>query len=74
MTARLLFVGALVAGWLLLWGDLSLANILTGTVLVWYVIDGAISLATGFALNAVSNTALLTLYLFPVLRSGVLRG
>lgn len=34
MTARLLFVGALVAGWLLLWGDLSLANILTGTVLV----------------------------------------
>lgn len=47
---------------------------LTGAVLVWYVIDGAISLATGFALNAVSNTALLTLYLFPVLRSGVLRG
>ncbi|MCC6435658.1 MAG: Na+/H+ antiporter subunit E [Acidimicrobiales bacterium] len=32
--SRILFVGALVAGWLLLWGDLSLANILSGTVLV----------------------------------------
>lgn len=46
---------------------------LTGAVLVWYVVDGAISFGTGFALNAVSNTALLALYLFPVLRSGVMR-
>lgn len=46
---------------------------LTFALAVWYVIDSAISIATGFALNAVSNTALIIAYLVPVLGSGVLR-
>jgi len=41
-------------------------------VAVWYVIDCAISIATGFTLNAVSNTALLILLLIPILGSRVL--
>jgi hypothetical protein len=39
----------------------------------WYVVDSALSIATGFALNAVSNTLLVVLFLIPVLRTGVLR-
>ena len=42
--------------------------------LVWYVIDSAISVATGIWMNAVSNTALLVLFLIPLVRSGALRG
>jgi len=39
---------------------------------LWFVIDGTISVATGFALNAVSNTVIMALYLVPVLGAGVL--
>lgn len=46
---------------------------LMAVAIAWYVIDSAISVATGFALNAVSNTALMLLYLIPVLKSGVMR-
>lgn len=46
---------------------------LTLALIVWYVIDGAISIATGFGANAVSNTALAIAYSIPVLASGVLR-
>lgn len=42
-------------------------------VLAWYVIDSALSVATGFAMNAVSNTVLLAGYLIPVLGSGAMR-
>jgi len=48
-------------------------RMITVGIFVWYVIDGAISIATGFALNAVSNTALLAGYLVPVMASGVMR-
>ena len=41
-------------------------------VMAWYVVDSAISVATGFAPNAASNTLLVIGYLLPVLRSGVL--
>ena len=44
----------------------------TVAVVAWYVIDSALSVATGFALNAVPNTLLLAGYLLPVWRSGVL--
>ncbi|MCF8504088.1 MAG: hypothetical protein K9G59_04175 [Caulobacter sp.] len=47
---------------------------LTASVLVWYVIDSAISVGTGFPLNAVSNTLLTAGYLIPVLVTGVQRG
>lgn len=46
---------------------------LTLSVVGWYVIDGAISAATGFALNIAPNTLLLVGYLAPVLASGVMR-
>ena len=40
---------------------------------VWYVIDSSLSIATGFGLNAVSNTLLMAGLLAPLLASGVLR-
>lgn len=46
---------------------------LTIAALVWFVVDSALSVATGFWLNAVSNTGLMIGYLAPVLISGVLR-
>jgi hypothetical protein len=49
-------------------------RMLTLGVVVWFVVDSGLSVATGFWLNAVSNTALLAGYLVPVLASGVMRG
>ena len=46
---------------------------LTAALLIWYVIDGVLSAATGFALNILPNTALAIAYLVPVLASGALR-
>lgn len=70
--------GALTMGW----GLTLLAAIrtgapiwreLTGAILIWYVIDSAISVSTGFALNAVSNTVLTVMFLIPVMASGALK-
>jgi hypothetical protein len=44
-----------------------------GSVLAWYLIDSLLSVATGFGLNVIPNTILLAGFLFPVIRSGVLR-
>ena len=33
------------------------------SAIIWYIVDSAISVATGFALNAVSNTILLVAFL-----------
>jgi hypothetical protein len=49
-------------------------RMLIGVVLAWYGIDSAISAATGFWMNAVSNTLLTILLLIPILRSGVMQG
>jgi len=46
---------------------------LTAALLAWFAIDSAVSVATGFWINAISNTALLIAYLTPVLASGVLK-
>ncbi len=54
--------GANAAGW----------KAVTSAMVVWFVIDSAISISTGFPLNAVSNTLLMAGYLSPVLGSGVL--
>lgn len=40
----------------------------------WFLIDSGLSIATGFGLNAVSNTVLMAGLLAPLLASGVLRG
>jgi len=45
---------------------------LTAAVVGWYVIDSTISVASGVAANAVSNTGFLIAYLIPLLASGVL--
>ena len=41
--------------------------------LAWYVTDSAISIATGFWMNAVSNTLLLVLFVIPLVKSGAMR-
>ncbi len=46
----------------------------TAGVLLWFVVDSALSVATGFWLNAVSNTGLLVGYLAPVLATGAMGG
>jgi len=48
-------------------------RLLTASILAWYVIDSSISIATGFGLNAASNTVIVAGYLLPLIRSGVLR-
>lgn len=74
--------GALTLGWgmtmILLIGaartiGASLWRGLTIAVLIWYVIDSAISVATGFGLNAVSNTVFVIAFLIPIIASGALR-
>ena len=42
-------------------------------ILVWFVIDCSLSVATGFALNLIPNTLLLVQYLIGVRGSGVLK-
>lgn len=75
--------GALTMGWaIMMFGMLSVADIggapvwrsMTFGMAVWYVIDSAISVATGLPLNAVSNTLLLVTFLAPILATGVLGG
>ncbi|MFN7056938.1 hypothetical protein [Hyphomonas sp.] len=46
---------------------------LTIALVIWYAVDGALSVATGFALNIVPNTVLATTYLVPLLASGALK-
>jgi len=46
---------------------------ITVSLLVWYVVDSSLSVATGFGLNAVSNTVIVAAFLLPILRGGVLR-
>ncbi len=49
-------------------------RLITVSLGVWYVVDSSLSVATGFGLNAVSNTLIVAAYLVPVLMSGVMRG
>ncbi|MFM9865433.1 MAG: hypothetical protein ACKVRO_17720 [Micropepsaceae bacterium] len=39
----------------------------------WYVIDSALSIATGFGLNVIANTALAVGFLIPMLATGMLK-
>jgi pheromone shutdown protein TraB len=73
-------MGAVSMGWALTLlaviriADAATWRALTGALLVWFVVDNVISVATGYPLNAVSNTLLVAAYLAPLLASGVLRG
>ena len=44
----------------------------TAAIMVWYLVDSVISLATGFGLNAISNTLLMGAFLVIARGSGVL--
>jgi hypothetical protein len=75
-------LGAVTIGWALtIFGMIKAAETvgppvwraLTTALVVWYVIDSALSILTGVPVNAVSNTVLLVTYLVPVLASGVLQ-
>lgn len=48
-------------------------RMLTVAAVAWFVIDSALSITTGFWLNAVSNTGLILGYLAPLIASGGLR-
>ena len=47
---------------------------ITVVALIWYAVDSYMSVATGYWMNAVSNTLIIILYFIPVLRSGAMRG
>ena len=47
--------------------------LVTLSLAAWYVIDTALSVATGFGLNAIPNTIFLVVFLLPIIRSGVLK-
>lgn len=74
-------LGAVTIGWgLTLAAAVAAAHIvgaamwrrLTVAVVVWYVIDSALSVATGFALNAAPNTLFLLGWLLPMGASGAI--
>lgn len=43
-------------------------RLVTLSVVVWYVVDSALSVATGYGLNVAPNTLFLATYLLPALR------
>jgi hypothetical protein len=49
-------------------------RMVTFAAVIWYLVDSAISCATGYSMNAASNTLLLIGYFIPVIKSGVMRG
>lgn len=86
MQFSLAILGAVTIGWsLTLMTVIQAANQLenrvskpiwigmTASIVIWYVIDSILSIATGFWLNAVSNTIFSATFLIPVIRSGILR-
>lgn len=79
-------VGAVTIGWsLTMWaairatflldapGSRSVWRLLVVSLAVWYVIDNVISVATGYALNAVSNTVIVAAFLYPLVKTGALK-
>ena len=85
MRFSLALMGAVTIGWAVTMAVTIRAAILLGEratpvwrglvagVLVWFVIDTPMSIATGYGMNAIPNLALLVTFLLPVIRSGVLR-
>ena len=76
-------LGGVMVGWAIaIFGMLKAAETashtiwtwLTGSMIVWFVVDSALSVATGFWMNGVTNGVFLVGYLIPVLASGVLSG
>lgn len=78
-------LGAVTVGWsLTLLAAVQAAHLLgdrarpvwmlvTSSLVVWYVVDTALSVATGFGLNAIPNTIFAAAFLLPIVCSGVLK-
>ncbi|AMS29191.1 MAG TPA: hypothetical protein DIU09_11330 [Hyphomonadaceae bacterium] len=78
-------MGALTIGWaVMIYGVMRVAftlgpqgrplwDAITAGLISWYVIDGICSIATGFALNIIPNTALAAMYLVGLTQSGALK-
>ncbi len=47
--------------------------LILASIVFWFVVDSSLSLATGFALNAVMNCLFLAAFVVPISLSGVLR-
>lgn len=48
-------------------------RLIAASLLFWFVVDSSLSIATGFALNALMNVGLLLAFVVPISLSGVLR-
>lgn len=48
-------------------------RIMLAGILVWFVVDSGLSIATGFALNAVMNAAFMLAFCVPIVASGAIR-
>lgn len=78
-------MGAITIGWaVMIYGVMRVAftlgsqgrqlwDAITSGLIAWYVIDGICSIATGFALNIIPNTALAGMYLVGLTQSGALK-
>jgi hypothetical protein len=75
-------LGAVLIGWAItLFAMVSAAarlgapvwRSLTGAVVAWFVIDSALSVATGVPMNALANAGFLITFLAPIVGAGVLR-
>jgi hypothetical protein len=78
-------MGAITIGWaVMIYGVMRVAftlggqgrplwDAITSGLIAWYVIDGICSIATGFALNIIPNTALAAMYLVGLTQSGALK-
>ena len=85
MRFSLAVMGAVTIGWSVTLAGLIQAATLLGErarpiwrmlvagVVIWFAIDTPMSVATGYAMNAVPNLFLLVTFLLPIIRSGVLR-
>lgn len=82
MRTSVSLVGAVTFGWgcamLAVWravgADPALWRGLSRAVLIWYVVDSALSVATGFAMNAVSNTLFVGLFVVVAVKLGFFAG
>lgn len=71
-------VGAVMLGWgcamLAVYracgADVAVWRGLSRAVLIWFVVDSTLSVLTGFAWNAVSNTLFVVLFLVPAVKLG----
>lgn len=54
-------------------GAAPIWRLVTLSVAVWFVVDSTLSVMTGIAMNAASNTVLLVAFMIPIVASGALK-